>query len=50
MKFFTSVFTAIALFFTSLPGLFSGISTYKYEIDTEEQGMEIPNIVDNINV
>lgn len=50
MDFFTRIFTALAVFFSSFFGLFSGISTYSYRIDVSDLGAEIPNIVDNINV
>lgn len=50
MKFITAVFTAIAVFFSSFFGLFAGVSTYNYKIDTTALGAEIPNVVDNINV
>ncbi|MBQ7549725.1 MAG: hypothetical protein IJT03_08495 [Clostridia bacterium] len=50
MKFFTTVFTAISVFFGSFIALFSGTSTYNYRIDATSTGGVIPNIVDNINV
>ena len=50
MKFLTAAFAAVSVFFSSFFGLFSGVSTYNYKIDTETLGDEIPNIVDNINV
>lgn len=49
MNFFTTVFTAIAIFFSSFFGLFTGTSTYNYKINTSKLGDEIPNIVDNVN-
>lgn len=45
-----SIFTAIAVFFSSFFGLFAGRSTYNYTIDTTKLGDTVPNIVDNINV
>ncbi len=50
MNIFTAIITAIAMFFGSLPLLFSGVSTYNYKIDVSSLEDEIPNIVDNINV
>lgn len=50
MKIFSSVFTAIAVFFSSFFGIFSGLSTYNYKIDTSKQEDTVPNIVDNLNV
>ncbi len=50
MNIFTTIFTAIALFFSSFTALFSGISTYNYKISTVKLGEDIPNIVDNMNV
>ena len=50
MKIFTTVFSAIAIFFSSFFGLFTGTSTYNYKINTEKLGDEITNVVDNINV
>lgn len=49
MKFFSAIFAAICLFFSSFFGLFLGTSTYNYKIDTTELRNEIPNIVDNMN-
>jgi len=50
MKVLTSVFAAIAIFFSSFFGLFAGRSTYNYTVDTTNLGDVVPNIVDNINV
>lgn len=50
MKIFTSFFTSIAVFFTSFFGIFSGVSTYRYTVDTTKTGDTVPNIVDNVNV
>ncbi|MCQ2484423.1 MAG: hypothetical protein MJ168_03705 [Clostridia bacterium] len=50
MKIFASFFTAVAVFFSSFFGLFSGTSTYNYKIDTSKQGDTVPNVVDNLNV
>lgn len=49
MNYLTAFFTAVSLFFSSLFGLFSGMSTYNYRIDATELGNEIPNIVSNMN-
>ena len=46
----TTVFTAIAFFFTSFFGLFSGVSTAVIDVDTSSKGNSIPNVVDNINL
>lgn len=50
MQFLTSLFTTVAVFFSSFFGLFGGVSTYRYIVDTTKTGDEIPNIVDNVNV
>lgn len=50
MKFLSSIATAVAIFFSSFFGLFSGVSTYNYKIDTSRLGDTLPNIVDNINI
>lgn len=50
IKFITSVFMTIVLFFSSLCPLFSGISSVRYVVNAGRLGDEIPNIVDNVNV
>ena len=46
----TTVFTAIAFFFSSFSGLFSGVSSAVIDVDLSSKGNIIPNVVDNINV
>ena len=50
IRFITSVFMTIVLFFSSLCSLFTGVSSVEYIISTRKLGEEIPNIVDNVNV
>lgn len=50
MKAFVSFFMSVALFFTSVGNLFSGVSTYKYVLDLSDKGDTVPNIVSNVNV
>lgn len=50
IRFITSVFMTVVLFFSSLCPLFDGVSSVKYVVNTDNLGDEIPNIVDNVNV
>lgn len=50
VRFITSVFMTVVLFFSSLSPLFSGESSVRYYIDAGDLGEKIPNIVDNVNV
>lgn len=50
IRFITSVFMTIVLFFSSLCPLFGGVSSVKYVINADRLGDEIPNIVDNVNL
>ncbi|MBE6783691.1 MAG: hypothetical protein E7536_06730 [Ruminococcaceae bacterium] len=50
LSFIMSVFTAISFFFNSFPALFKQVSTVEINVDTSSYGMEMPNVVDNINV
>ena len=50
IRFITSVFMTIVLFFSSLCPLFSGVSSVKYVINADRLGDEIPNVVDNVNI
>ncbi len=45
-----SFFTAMILFFNSIPTMISGKSVAEIEIDATKTGNTIPNIADNINV
>ncbi len=46
----TSLFTALLLFFNSLPSLFSGVSVAEITVDASQTSTVIPNIVDNVNI
>ena len=48
--FLTSVIMLFSFYFSSFENLFKGISTADITVNVESAGIEIPNIVDNINV
>ncbi len=50
INFIISIFTTVALFFSSLPLLFSGTSVAQISVDTQALGNEIPNVVSNVNL
>ena len=50
IRFITSVFMTLVLFFSSLCPLFGGVSSVKYVINTDRLGDVIPNVVDNVNI
>lgn len=45
-----AVFSAIALFFSAVPGLFAGTGKAVFTVDASDLGSELPNVVDNVNV